>query len=204
MARHIRKSDADIIHANYIRSPAYASFLSGKRPYVLSSHGDDVRYGTNLFGRISMWRAAKIFCSTKDLLPKVKNGILLSRPVDPRFHPLGKPKDRKALYFEQTTSDPRTRSGEAEYVKWITSYCETEGYDLTRKAKRDIHYSEMPEFLSQFSLVFDLNFPEYSKIALEARAMGIPVLPDKHDDEDHNPQNIAKFLKSEYEMVLKK
>ena len=51
MARYIRKSDADIIHANYIRSPAYASFLSGKRPFVLEAHGDDLRYGTNLLGK---------------------------------------------------------------------------------------------------------------------------------------------------------
>ncbi len=204
MARKIRKSNADVIHANYIRSPAYAALLSGKRPYALFAHGDDVRYGTNLLAKLSMWRAARIFCSTKDLLPKVKNGILLSRPVESRFYPREKPKDHRALYFEQSTSDPRTRSGEVEYVKWIRNYCKSEGYELTQKSKRDIPYDQMPDFLSQFSLVFDLNFPEYSKIALEARAMGITVLPNKNDMEDHNPEHIAAQLKNEYEKILKK
>lgn len=211
MALEIRKSDADIVHANYVRSPAYASFLSLKRPYVLHAHGDDVRYGVGFNQRLAMRFASKIFLSTADLALHVKRGQLLMRPVDFNlFNPKGVNKSKKAVYFLQTTSDPRLRFNEQNYIEQIRTIAKEDDFELEVHV-RNISYQEMPNFLSQYSLFFDREFPkEYSKTALEAMAMEVPVYPYRVPVDEqprfvrdhHDPRIIAKTLKDEYQRIL--
>jgi len=178
--KKMRKSDADIIHANYIHSPAHAAFLSGKRPYVLMAHGDDIRYGLSFSQRMEISRASLCFHSTPDLDGIIDGSILIPQPVDiERFHPMGeKGNGKKAVYFTQSTSDPRLRANEKEYITRISSYCLEKGYELTIvPSMTHIPYEQMPQFLSNFSLFFDKEFPAdaYSKTALECMAMKIAV-----------------------------
>jgi len=203
MTKEIRRSNADIIHANYIGSPALAAFLSGKK-YVLHAHGDDLRYGVKPTLKLPVRRAKMIFCSTRDLLPKAKNTVLLPRPVSEIFRPVQITDGKKALYFRKLESDPRTISGEEDYLRWLTRYSSYAGFDLTLKSNSDVPYEMMPKFLSQFSLFFDIPFPEYSKMGLEAMSLGLKVLPVKDDHgENHDPRVIARELLEYYRAILK-
>ncbi len=206
MASSIRKSKADLVHANYIRSPAYAAFLSGKK-YVLHAHGDDIRYGLSFLQKVSIWRSSLNLFDTEDISGIIKGSKLLPRPVDMnRFYPRAEPEERKAVYFMTTTSDPRLRKNESNYIEKMKDYNVTIVPSMT-----SIPYEQMPEFLSQFSLLFDKQFPEteYSKLALECMAMKIEVYkkelnyqsPDENYEyvkENHNSRRVAEKLRDYY------
>jgi len=209
----IRESKEDLIHANYIRSPAYACYLSRKRPYLLHAHGDDVRYGLSFWQKRAIARASGIFYSTTDLQDKVK-GVHIPQPVDvEKFQPSGRIKrEKKAVYFLQTTSDPRIRQNESVYLEGIRSICAKENLELVVPPKMSIPYAKMPEFLQGFDTFFDREFPKtYSKTALESIVAGCKVYPEyvpvsdqlKYVLDTHDVRKVADKVKTEYEKILR-
>lgn len=178
MARKIRSSKAEIVHAHYIRSPAYAAYVSFKRPYVLHAHGDDVRHGIGFFQRIAMNSAAMIFYATDDI--RIQGGVKISQPVNlDLFKPIVDASTiRKALYMLDSNASPKNRILEQAYVTAIKQLCEKEHIDVEIRERLGIPHEEMPKFLSQFQLFFDKSsYPgAYSKTALECSAMGMCVL----------------------------
>jgi len=221
----IRKSTADIIHANYIRTPAYASFASFKRPYVLHAHGDDIRYGLSLRQRLCVRFAARTLYSTNDMAGIIKNSIHVPQPVDTnRFFPIEK-RRKNALYFVLVTSDSRLRWHENEYIVQMKTLCNEAGIELslTPKVINGIPYEKMPEYLSGFEYFFDREYPQsHSKTALECMAMKIPVVSfDMPKDSscfktaeglvqerytktlnENSTRMVAKLLKENYEQIL--
>ena len=211
LANKIRDSGADVIHGNYIRSPAYACILSGKRPYVLHGHGDDIRYGLGWKQRLAISMASLVLYSTEDLAGKVKSSVLLPQPVDnEKFNPdlrKGQESCNRALYILQTTSDMRLRFNESQYLEQIRSYCENSGYDLSLIKMGDNKYDDMPKFLSQFSLYFERQFPatSLSKTAIECLSMGMTVLKNfqvvTRDVAKHYSKNVASQLARYYQNI---
>jgi hypothetical protein len=181
LAREIRKSRSDIIHANYLRSPAYAAFLSFRRPYILHCHGDDIRHGLSFLQKVAIRSASQVLYSTEDLKGIIKGSVRLPQPVDiSRFHPMeNTQKQKAALYFVQTTTDSRLRTHENEHIENIAELCKKKGIALNVriKVKEPIPYEQMPEYLSSFMYLFDRELPlSDSKIALECMAMKVPVI----------------------------
>lgn len=225
LASEIRKSKADIIHANYIRTPAYSAFLSFKRPYVLHAHGDDIRYGLSSLQKLCIAFAAENFYATDDLKGIIRHSVHIPQPVDTnRFTPT-RSKGRGALYFILATSDDRLRWNEKEYVEQMRGLCEKKGIELTLTPKviKGIPYEQMPKYLSGFSYFFDREYPlSHSKTALECMAMTIPVISfDMKKDaqcfnsaeslveerrasviEDHSTKKVASLVKKEYLKTL--
>ncbi len=228
LASMIRRSKADIIHANYIRTPAYAALLSFKRPYVLHAHGDDIRYGLSSLQKLTLAFSAANFYSTIDLKGIMKKSVHVPQPVDPnRFFPMKKPSGREggALYFVLVTSDDRLRWHEKEYIEQMRKLCEERGIKLTLTPKviNGIPYEKMPEYLSGFDYFFDREYPHsHSKTAVECMAMKIPVISfdmekngqcfdkaaslveDRYSKvlEQHATKNVARLVKQKYLEVL--
>ena len=209
LAQAIRRSDAGIIHANYIRDPAFACFLSRKKPYLLHAHGDDIRYGLSILQRLAIRGASKVFYSTEDLKGIIKGSIQLPQPVDMnRFHPtmLGK---KKAVYFRQTTSNIRLTKTEPEFISEIKEQCRETGYELTIvPSMTHVPYDEMPAFLSSFEILFDKEKPQgvLSKTAREAYSMGLQVVKDgklvRIEIDKHDARTIAADLAKQYDEIL--
>ena len=209
LVKKIKKSNADIFHANYVRSPAFAAVLASK-PFAVHAHGDDIRYGLSMLQRIAVSKAKMRFYSTQDLAGIMKDSKLLPRPVDlERFYPRNTPSEKKSVYFRQTTSDQRLTMNEANYIDRIQTISDSRGYELwIAPSMTSIPYNQMPEFLSQFSLLFDKEFPknEYSKTALEALAMKIEVYKENlHGSYDfvvnnHGSDHVARTLLQYYEL----
>lgn len=193
LSKAIREAKPDIVHAHYIRTPAYAAFLSTRRPMFLSAHGDDVRHGLNLFQQIALAYSKKNFYSTEDLKGKI-NGDHLPQPVDlERFYPDGIGETR-GLYFLQNTSDPRNRTGEQEYIREIRNFMEV---DVIEKGK--IPYEDMPGFLRLYSFFFDREEPKsFSKTCLQAMAEKIPCFTFQ----DCSLEDSINRVESRYEFVL--
>jgi hypothetical protein len=227
LARTIRRSKADIIHANYIRTPAYASYLSLKRPYILHAHGDDIRYGLTFLQKLCIRSAASTFYATDDLKGIIKNSIHIPQPVDTkRFFPQKTEKSAGALYFELVTSDDRLRWHEKEYIEQMRKLCEEKGIKLTLTPKviNGIPYEKMPEYVSGFRYFFDREYPlSHSKTALECMAMKISVISfdmqknsgcfeaaDALVEEryakvvrENSTKSVANLVKSKYEEALR-
>ena len=225
LVRAIRSSKADIIHANYIRTPAYAALMSLKRPYVLHAHGDDIRYGLTFLQKLCIRFDSLTFYATDDLKGIIKNSIHIPQPVDTkRFFPTGK-KGSGALYFVLTTSDDRLRWHEKDYIEQMQRLCTEKGIKLTLTSKviNGIPYEKMPEYVSGFQYFFDREYPKsHSKTALECMATRIPVISfdmektldcfEKAEtlvDEryaqvvrDHATKSVAELLKTQYLRVL--
>jgi len=216
MIRKIRASQADLVHVNYIRSPAIAAWLSLKRPYVLHAHGDDVRYGLGWKQKLALRSSSLNFYATVDLVNKVPHSFLIPQPIDPAIfnEELYRNSDHlgKALYVIQTKSDPRLRFRESDYILEAKDYCKKRNLELQTIQGGEIPYDLFPKFLSQFSLLFDKEFPEkvLSKTALQALNIGLTVLKNGQEIHKgdwirkHYAQNVASLLASYYEAVLNK
>jgi Glycosyltransferase Family 4 len=229
LRRAIRQSKSDIIHANYLKTPAYATFASMRRPYVLHAHGDDIRKGLNIFQKITISSASVVFYSTEDLAGIIKGSILFPQPVDTRrFFPTPKvSNESRALYFVQSVMNVQMRGREDDYVRKLLFLCEQKGIALEPRVrlKQEIPYEEMPSFLSGFDYFFDREFPlSNSKTALECMAMKIPVVSfdiektakcfdearnrvDERYDQILNlnaTRKVAEFARSEYQKILEK
>lgn len=230
LARIIRRSKADLIHANYLKTPAYSAFLSFKRPYILHAHGDDIRYGLTTLQKLTIYFAAMNFYSTSDLKGIIKNSVHIPQPVDTsRFVPnlVAKTEPKGALYFVLITSDDRLRWHEKEYIEQMKELCKMKGIELTLTPKviNGIPYEQMPEYLSRFEYFFDREYPlSHSKTAIECMAMKIPVVSyDMKKDIDcfekasnlveeryrevlqqHSMKNVANLVKTQYLRVLNK
>ena len=172
----LRAVDADIIHAHYARAPAWAALLSGKR-FVVHCHGDDIRHGYSLLTKLAFKKASLILHSTPDLQGLVKGSIYLPNPVDTEhFKPRRAVVEvKKALYFTHITAHPKTRG--IEPTREITDACREAAVDLTVLPTGAVRYEDMPTILSSHDLLFDhWMCRAYSKTALEAMSMQIPVI----------------------------
>ena len=190
LALKIRHSDCDLVHAHYLRSPAYAAFLSGK-PYVISVHGDDIRWGLNPLQKLSVWRARKIFYHASEFHNRFTNSVYIPRPVDfERFKLLPDRPIERAIFFKVVTADPRLRAGETDFAAQISKICEGLKIQLDFREKKGI--TDMTDFLSDYQLMFDIrNVPDYSKTGLEAQAMGIHVVGGWE-----KPENMEEIIRS--------
>jgi glycosyltransferase involved in cell wall biosynthesis len=190
LALKIRRSDCDLIHAHYLRSPAYAAFLSGK-PYVISVHGDDIRWGLNPLQKLAVWRARKIFYHASEFHNRFTNSVYIPRPIDfERFKLLPDRPIERAVFFKVVTADPRLRIGESDFVSEISKICVKQNIQLNVREKKGI--SDMASFLADYQLMFDIrNVPDYSKTGLEAQAMGIHVVGGWE-----KPENMEELIRS--------
>lgn len=168
MVMKLRKTKCDFVHAHYLRSSAYASFLSGK-PYVIHCHGSDIRGGISWLKRKCLKKAKSILVSTPDLLRILPSATWLPNPVDvERFRPLREHDGNKILYFPQWYED---KSRELKEI------CEKLGYNLTVPKAYSVPYEDMHVFLNDFDIFIDrFSIRSYSKTALEAMACGLSVV----------------------------
>jgi len=172
----LRSNDADIIHAHYARAPAWVAMLSGKS-FVVHCHGDDIRHGHSILTKLAFKKASLVLHSTPDLEGLVKRSIYLPNPVDTElFQPKRSVVEvKKALYFTHETAHPRTRGEEP--VKKIVDACREADMEVTILAKGSVRYVDMPTLLSNHDLFLDHWMCQaYSKTALEAMSMCIPVI----------------------------
>lgn len=135
---------------------------------------------------------------------------------------------KKAIYFTHETAHPKTRGKEP--VREIVDACREADVKLTILPKGSVRYEEMPNLLLNYDLLLDRWMCRaYSKTALEAMSMCIPVigyetlleeLKQKIEDakenpkplierglkivEEHKPEKIAAKLHQLYLAVLKK
>ncbi len=223
--RVLRSCKADLIHAHYARAPAWAAMLSGKR-YVVHCHGDDVRHGYNLLTKLAFKRASLILYATPDLAGLVKGSIYLPNPVDAElFKPRRAVKEvNKAVYFTHPEAHVKTRGREEEIVKHLKTVCAEAEIKLDVVEKGSVRYEDMPTLLSNYDLLLDhWMVPAYSKTALEAMSMNMPVVgyetplerlkqrlieakTDPHPliergrkiVEEHNPEKVAQLLHKLY------
>jgi glycosyltransferase involved in cell wall biosynthesis len=168
MILRLRRERCDLIHAHYLRSPAYASYLSGK-PYIVHCHGSDVRYGLNYMQRRCLDKAKMVLVSTPDLLDVLPNAFWLPNPVDlNKFKRLKTHFGNKILYFSHWYED---------LSEILRDICKKLRYNLTIKRMNTIPYEEMPNFLNEFDIFVDrFSISSYSKTALEAMACGLAVV----------------------------
>lgn len=205
----IKQNPADVYHVNYLRSPLYAAFLSGARPLVLHAHGDDVRYGLNIFQKIAIKRGSRILCSTSDLIPRITGSQLIPRPVDTQLYHAREIKKGRAVYFLRTTSDPRARGNEHHYISVLRQVSQSLGLSLdivpsmTAIVRRDL-----PEFLANYEVFFDREIPssEYSKLAIESSFLGLRVFKGNEEirinSNQHDNYNVADQLLKIYNEIL--
>ncbi|MEM3891521.1 MAG: hypothetical protein QW282_05150 [Nitrososphaerales archaeon] len=176
--RALRSCKADLIHAHYARAPAWAAMLSGKR-YVVHCHGDDIRHGYSVLTKLAFKRAALILHATPDLEGVVKGSIYLPNPVDKeRFKAKRVIREvNTAIYFTHPEAHPNTRGREEDIVKRLQTFCAEAEVKLNIVAKGSVKYEAMPTLLSNYDLFLDhWMVPAYSKTALEAMSMHIPVI----------------------------
>lgn len=225
----LRSSEADLIHAHYARAPAWASMLSGKR-YIIHCHGDDIRHGYSILTKIALKRASLILHSTPDLQGIVKDSIYLPNPVDKElFKPMRVVKEVKtAIYFTHPKAHPHTRGREEDVVKLLQTICKEAEVKLDILAKGSVRYEDMPTLLSNYDLLLDhWMVPAYSKTALEAMSMNIPVIGyetplhrlkqklieaktepkplierGRRIVEEHDPEKVAQLLHKLYQKAL--
>ncbi|MBS7612574.1 hypothetical protein KEJ27_10330 [Candidatus Bathyarchaeota archaeon] len=175
IALRLRLVDCNLIHAHYCRSPAYASYFSGK-PYIVHCHGSDIRGRVNLLKRLCLKKAVKVLVSTPDLLEVLPDAIWLPNPIDmERFRQLKRHEGNKVLYFPSWYENLELR---------LRRICERLSYELTVQP-RTIPYENMHLFLNDFDIFIDRwSIKSYSKTALEAMACGLPVVSYKHNLEE--------------------
>ncbi len=166
MAINLKLSKADIVHAHFCRSPAYAALASGK-PYIIHCHGTDIRQRRNFLQLLCMKKARKIIVSTPDLLKIVPYAAYLPNPVSERFRPMKNHDGNKVLYFPKWYEN---------ITSLLTKLCKKHGYELTIPTSR-VSYFKMHVFLNQFDIYVDqFSISSFSKTALEAMACGMPVI----------------------------
>lgn len=172
-----------LIHAHYAKAPAIYAYLS-KKPYVVHCHGKDVRYEVKgwLLKR-SLKKAGWIFVSTSDLLQYVReyrNKVsYLPKPVDTDlFYPRREVSEVKtAIYFMKEAWDPGLKKEEDKAFLKLVKECRRLGVRLTIRPIFSTSRKEMPELLSSHDLLLDRwSIQSYSLTALEAMALGIPVI----------------------------
>lgn len=189
----------DVIHVHSLdKIVPLLKRIYPKKKVVLTYHGSDIRERWD--EKKKYWAKANIVTvATEDLLKNApENIIYVPNPVDtdifnPRINEkYGIQKLNKALYIH-SKSHPKS----LEIIKKRAKDMGVE-LEVLERSERSIPYSEMPKFLSQFSLYFDqVDMPALSKTALECLALGIPVvnwegkkitaLPRHHD-----PFEVAK------------
>jgi len=171
MALKLKRVKCDLIHAHFCRSPAYAAYLSG-RPYVIHSHGTDIRWGLNWLQRRCLRKAERALVSTPDLLEILPHAMWLPNPVDTdRFRPLKEHRGNRVLYFPHWYEDLTGR---------VRETCRRLGYDTTVPRFMSLPYESFHLFLNEFDVFIDrFSVKSYSKTALEALACRIPVISYK-------------------------
>lgn len=168
MVVELKKTKCDFVHAHYLRSSAYASYLSGK-PYIVHCHGSDVRGGMNWLQRKCLKKAKRILVSTPDLIEILPGATWLPNPVDvERFKPLREHDGNGILYFPQWYEDQSQE---------LREICQKLGYNLTVPKAYSVPYENMHMFLNDFDIFVDrFSIRSYSKTALEAMACGLSVV----------------------------
>ena len=207
--RILKKSQGyDVLH---IHSLAYwisfnihiFALKTSRAKLVVHLHGTELRSSHNRMPtKVALQICDRVLVSTPDLLSLYPKAVWLPNPIDPVFKPLKNPQRRgKALYFRKWY--------EPEMEKIVQMNCEDMGLELTIQGKL-IPYSEMPNFLNQFEVLFDrFSISSLSKTALEALACGCKVIgwngmiTDRERIlETHNLENVAGKLLKIYREIL--
>lgn len=157
MAMRLRRVDADLVHGHFVRSSAYACFLSGK-PYVLHCHGSDVRGGLNFVKKLALKKAGHVFVSTPDLKAMYPDFEFLPNVVGREFEDFGCPERGGWVYFRKVFDGDRVVGGDVFVPDcWIP-------------------HKLMPDMLNRFEGLIDQRaFPAMSVLCLEALACGCKV-----------------------------
>lgn len=184
----LKKSDADLLHVNYLGVHAWLAFLSGKK-YVLHVHGSDVRDRSLCsWKRKVLENAERVLFSTSDLESFVPEGsVYLPVVVGDQFFDMGL-KRTVDFAFRRLWYENCRKSG--AFVFWGFPYC------------------FMPFFLNRVDVFVDrASICSLSKTALEALACGCKVL-DFNDElvvglrSEHRVSNVVKLLVGVYEEFL--
>lgn len=197
----IQFSDADIVHAHYLRFPGYASYLT-KKPYIIHCHGSDIRYGLNGLQRRVNKKAKAVIVSTEPLLSRLPEATWLPNPVGPQFFNQHKPRNGTVYFRHQYLKDPDFQLIEQYYPKPLVIM------------SRNVCYEQMPDVLNQFEMLINTPVPDgyrtpLHKVSLEALACGTPVL--MHTGEiykelpvEHRREVVTQKLLAIYDSVLNK
>lgn len=194
--RKLAKVNADLVHAHYCRSAAYASYLSGK-PYIIHCHGSDVRNGLSFWQKKALKKSSKVLVATRDLFDSLLceekiwlKTWYLPTPVGSQFFDFGLERKHEALYF-------RRRDEICQKIDWIK----------IALADRNFSYEEMPTILNGYEFVVDDHYPVLSKLSLEALGCGCKVIDWKGEvikglPKEHRVENVVSKLISIYEDAL--
>lgn len=176
----------DLIHAHYLRFPAYVALFSGK-PFIVHCHGSDVRNKRlNWLQKLCLRKAKKIIVSTPDL--HVPGAVWLPNPVGPEFHDLGTPK-KGAVYFKH-----KKDWGLPQFATYTIR-------------ERDQAYVDMPKVLNQYEYVLNYHFGGFthmlSKLSLEALACGCKVVVARDEviekfPSAHETKNVVNLMQQIY------
>ncbi len=154
----VRFGKYDLVHAHYLRFPAYASLLSGK-PFIVECHGSDVRQKQlNWLQKRCLKKAQKVLVSTSDLLEYLSDATYLPNPVGEQFRDYGEKKEG-VIYFEHPLDETLPPIKKPYRIQ-----------------ERTIPYDDMPAFLNRYEYVINTHYSVPSKLGLEALACGCKLM----------------------------
>lgn len=187
--------DYDLVHAHYLRFPAYVAFFSGK-PFIVHCHGSDLRrYRLGWLKRQCLKKAAKVLVSTEDLLKFCPDAVWLPNPVGREFYDRGKSRNG-AVYFPHRDDPPLL----PEHIARLKP-------DVI---ERHVPYEVMPVLLNKYRFLVSSSYPFLQKLMLEGLACGCQVVPWNNGSRitefppEHYVDKVTDQLLDIYEEILKK